>query len=125
MKVLFCLVACLMVWSCKTVKPGNAFCFKGRLKIKAACMNYTIKLIDGDMDTSLIVQKWTNESTGKSYSNVFALASRCSFPADIREGQEFYFALDKTTVQNCAVCMMYYPVPSKQLSINVLRGTCK
>ena len=88
-------------------------------------MNYTIKLLEGNMDTSLIVNTWTNESTGKSYSNVFALGSRCSFPADIQEGQEFYFVVDNTTVQNCAVCMMYYPVPPKQLSVKVLQGPCK
>src|SRR6476469_7531543 len=105
MKVLFSLVVCLLFWSCNTVKPVNTSCFKGRLEIKGACMNYTIKLLEGNMDTSLIVNTWTNESTGKSYSNVFALGSRCSFPADIQEGQEFYFVVDNTTVQNCAVCM--------------------
>jgi len=107
------------------VKHVSTSCFKGKLEIKGACMNYTIKLLQGDLDTSLIVKSWINESTGRSYSNVFALGSRCSFPADIQEGQEFYFVLDTSTVQNCAVCMMYYPVPSKQLSIKVLPGACK
>ena len=88
-------------------------------------MNYTIKLLEGAMDTTLIAKNWTNETNGRSYSNVFALGSRCSFPPDIQEGQEFYFVLDNSTVQNCAVCMIYYPVPSKQLSIKVLPGADK
>jgi hypothetical protein len=125
MKVLTYLVVILMALSCNTVKHVSTSCFIGKLEIKGACMNYTIKLLQGDLDTSLIVKSWINESTGRSYSNVFALGSRCSFPADIQEGQEFYFVLDTSTVQNCAVCMMYYPVPSKQLSIKVLPGACK
>jgi hypothetical protein len=125
MKVLTYLVVILMALSCNTVKHVSTSCCKGKLEIKGACMNYTIKLLQGDLDTSLIVKSWINESTGRSYSNVFALGSRCSFPADIQEGQEFYFVLDTSTVQNCAVCMMYYPVPSKQLSIKVLPGACK
>jgi hypothetical protein len=125
MKVLTYLVVILMALSCNTVKHASTSCFKGKLEIKGACMNYTIMLLLGDLDTSLIVKSWINESTGRSYSNVFALGSRCSFPADIQEGQEFYFVLDTSTVQNCAVCMMYYPVPSKQLSIKVLPGACK
>jgi hypothetical protein len=125
MKIFLSLGVCLMVWSCKTVMPVSASCFKGRLEIKGACMNYTIKLLEGYLDTTLISKSWTNESTAKTYSNVFALGSRCSFPADIQEGQEFYFALDNTSVQNCAVCMMYYPVPPKQLSVKVLQAACK
>jgi hypothetical protein len=125
MKPLILLGLILMAWSCKTVKPDRAPCFKGRLEIKGACMNYTIKLLEGKLDTTLLVKNWTNESTGKSYSNVFKLGSRCSFPEDILEGQEFYFVLDTTTIQNCAVCMVYYPVPEKQLSIKVLPGACK
>lgn len=87
-------------------------------------MNYTISLQD-PIDTSLVVANWTDESTGKSYKNVFALGSRCNFPSDIKEGDEFYFAIDSTTVQNCAVCLIYYPVPPKKLSIKVIPGPCK
>jgi hypothetical protein len=125
MKLFLYLGVYLMIGSCQTIKPISAGCFKGRLEIKGACMNYTIKLLDGDLDSNLIAKNWTNKSTGKMYSNVFGLGSRCTFPADIHEGQEFYFILDSSTVQNCAVCLMYYPVPPKQLSVKVLQGTCK
>lgn len=100
--------------SSKTVK------YKGKLEIKAICMNYTISVIEGDMDPGKIVEDWTDESTKKEYHNVFKLGSPCTFPASIKEGDEFYFTIDTTTVQNCAVCMAYYPVPPKSISIKVL-----
>jgi hypothetical protein len=110
--------------TCKSKSSPSSDCFKGKLEIKAACMNYTIRLIEGNIDTSLIAGNWVNENTGKSYKNVFALGSRCSFPSTIKEGDEFYFTIDSSTVQNCAVCLIYYPVPSKRLSIKVLPEPC-
>ena len=99
-------------------KPANAF--KGRLEVKALCMNYTISVIEGDIDTSLVVPSWTDESTNKTYKNAFALGSRCTFPAEIKEGEEFYFVIDSSASQQCAVCMAYYPTPEKKLPIKVV-----
>lgn len=65
--------------------------YKGRLEIKGICMNYTIKLLEGDMDTSLIAGTWTNEVTGKIHKNVFALGSPCIFPSSVKEEDEFFF----------------------------------
>lgn len=111
--------------TCKVQKPVNpGTCFKGRLEIKAACMNYTIGLLEGNIDTALLATNWTDESTGKSYKNVFALASRCTFPSTIKEGDEFYFRIDSNIVQRCAVCLIYYPVPPKKLAIKVLEKPC-
>lgn len=101
-------------------KSKNDTAYKGRLEIKGMCMNYTIKLLAGNLDTSLIESKWTDENTNKSYTNVFALGSRCSFPASIEQDEEFLFTIDTTTVQNCSVCLAYYPTPSKHLSIKVI-----
>jgi len=111
----------------KSSRSDNADvgCFKGRLEVKGGCMNYTIGMISKNFDTSMVVAKWTDEATGKSYTNVFALKSRCNFPDTIKEGDEFYFKIDSTTVQNCPVCLMYYPVPPKGLSIKVLPGPCQ
>ncbi len=109
--------------TCNKKADGN-ICYKGRLEIKALCMNYTIKLLDGDMNPSLIEKAWSDESTGKAYTNVFALGSPCSFPANISEGDEFYFKIDSSDQQNCAVCLAYYPKPGRQLSIKVLTAAC-
>jgi hypothetical protein len=127
MKILFFLSALLLLTAStcnnkRTMPAGN--CYKGKLEVKAACMNYTIRLLEGNIDTSLIAAGWTDESTGKHYKNVFALASRCNFPATIQEGDEFYFSIDSTTVQHCTVCMAYYPVPPKRLFIKVFDRPC-
>jgi hypothetical protein len=99
-------------------------CYKARLEIKGICSNYTIKLLEGSIDTSKIVAAWTDETTGKSYSNVFGLGSPCSFPSTINAGDEFYFVLN-SAVQNCSVCMAYYPHPARALNIKVISGPCK
>jgi hypothetical protein len=116
--------------SCKHKKKDNAAlmtpgCYKGKLEVKGGCMNYTIGITSPNFDTSMVMANWTDETTGKAYRNVFALNSRCTFPDTIKAGDEFYFKIDSTTVQNCAVCLMYYPVPPKKLSIKVIPGPCQ
>lgn len=102
--------------SAKTDPPR----LKGKLEIKALCMNYTISLLDGQLPDSLLDKSWTDETTGKMYNNVFGLGSPCNFPDSIQEGQEFYFVIDSTSKQDCAVCMAYYPTPAHRLKIKVL-----
>ncbi|HVG41960.1 MAG TPA: hypothetical protein VM888_10160 [Chitinophagaceae bacterium] len=99
-------------------------CYKGRLEVKGICLNYTIKVLDGNIDKSLIVENWKDENTGKVHQNVFALASQCSFPSNLKEGDEFYFTIDNNAVENCAVCKAFYPVPPKRLSIAVTTTGC-
>jgi hypothetical protein len=83
-------------------------------------MNYTIRLLEGNMDTSMIVGNWTDENTKISYNNVFALQNPCAFPATIKQGDDFYFIIDTTEVPPCAVCMAYYPIPGKKLPIKII-----
>ena len=111
----------LVVSSQKTCGSNNLKedCYKGRLEIKGICSNYTIKILQGNIDTAKVAASWTDENTGKVYSNVFALDSPCSFPADIEQGDEFYFRIDTTQEKNCMVCMAYYPTPPKVLRISV------
>jgi len=85
-------------------------------------MNYTIKLLQGDLDKSKYVSEWKDETTGKTHTNVFALGSVCSFPGTIKEGDEFYFKIDSSYVSNCAVCMAFYPKPSKSIAIKIVEN---
>lgn len=101
-------------------KKNTGEVYKGRLEIRAICMNYTIKLVEGNMDTAKILSNWTDESTKKSYSNVFALENPCNFPVTIKQGDEFYFVVDTVYNTPCAVCEAYYPVPGKKLSIKII-----
>ena len=103
---------------CKNKNENSAY--KGKLEVKGMCMNYTIKLLEGKIDTSKFVTEWKNESTGKTHNNVFALGSVCNFPSTINEGDEFYFTIDTTYVSNCAVCLAYYPKPVKSIAIKVV-----
>lgn len=101
----------------KGLKPGY---YRGRLEVKAACMNYTISVVGGDIDPSLVEPSWTDETTGKTYKKAFALGNRCNFPDRIKAGDEFYFRIDSSASKSCMVCMIYYPVPSKKLPITVV-----
>ena len=103
---------------CKNKKESDVY--KGKLEVKGMCMNYTIKLLEGSLDTAKFASEWKNEITGKTHKNVFALGSVCNFPATINEGDEFYFTLDSTYVSNCAVCLAYYPKPAKSIAIKVV-----
>jgi hypothetical protein len=101
-------------------KPENQVKYKGRLEITGICMNYTIKLLKGEIDSSKIVANWIDESTGKSYTDVFGLGNPCNFPATIKQADEFYFYIDSVGKKNCITCLAYYPTPSKKLSIIVV-----
>ena len=103
---------------CKNKSESNVY--RGKLEVKGICMNYTIKLLEGDLDTSKYVSEWKDEVTGKTHHNVFALGSACTFPVAIKEGDEFYFTIDSSYISNCAVCLAYYPKPAKSLAIKVV-----
>lgn len=110
--------------SCKEPKSLPPGCYLGRLEIKGVCMNYTISIQSKNADTSLTLARWTDENTGKTYKNVFGLASRCHFPDSLKAGDEFYFTIDSTSVQNCLVCLAYYPTPARKLFIKVHNAPC-
>lgn len=127
MKIFFAIMISSFLLSGKqgcNKKTLSSNCYKGQLAVKGICMNYTIKVLEGKIDTSLFQEQWKDEHTDQSYTNVFALASRCNFPENINEGDSFYFTIDSTQVQNCMVCMAYYPVPAKHLFIKVV-DRCK
>jgi len=120
---LFSLIPLVFILSVATSKCNNkSSVYKGRLEVKGMCMNYTIKLLQGDLDKSKYVSEWKDETTGKTHTNVFALGSVCSFPGTIKEGDEFYFKIDSSYVSNCAVCMAFYPKPSKSIAIKIVEN---
>jgi hypothetical protein len=123
MKILISLTAIFLLSlpakKCNEKKNDTLF-YKGKLEIKALCMNYTIRLVEGDLDTSKVSANWTDEGTGKSYAKVFGVANPCDFPSTLKQGDEFYFSMDPVKEKNCAVCMAYYPTPPKKLIIKVI-----
>jgi hypothetical protein len=101
--------------------PAN--CYKGRLEIKGICGNYTIKVLEGNA-TDWTVANWTDEETGKAYTQVFRLETPCTFPENIKEGDTFYFTVDTNTQEDCNRCMAFYPTPEKSKAIKVQKGPC-
>ncbi|MET0465096.1 MAG: hypothetical protein ABW007_18165 [Chitinophagaceae bacterium] len=121
---MFLLASGLIVLSASANKCGSkkseGNTYKARLETKALCMNYTLTLLEGNIDTSLINSSWTDESKGKSFANAFGLANPCDFPSTINEGDEFFFTIDTAKDKDCAVCMAYYPTPPRKLTIKVV-----
>ena len=78
MKILLLLSAIFLLTvsadKCNSKKKTEPGVYKAKLETKALCMNYTLRLLEGDLDTSMITASWTDESTGKSHTNVFGLA---------------------------------------------------
>lgn len=103
-----------------TIPSGNPGRCKGKLAVAGICKNYTIVVMEGDIDKKLVEAEWTDEATSKKHINAFRLGNPCEFPATIKEGGEFYFVIDTAANKECIVCMAYYPTPSKTLSIKVI-----
>lgn len=116
---LIILGSALVFMSISTENCHKSNRYRARLEIKGICMNYTISVLD-PIDTSLVEASWTDENTGKTYTNAFALGSKCNFPANLNEGDEFYFSIDTSSNRDCNVCLAYYPVPKKTLLIKVV-----
>tara|TARA_B100001113_G_C21098598_1_gene617676 strand:- start:566 stop:967 length:402 start_codon:yes stop_codon:yes gene_type:complete len=126
------LVACFIIFfSCKKEsvyieKSSDFKCsnypYTGKLVLKGLCLNYTIEFIDPKDNTNLIESIWTdNELSGKSYKNVFRLASICTFPSNIEEGDKFSFDIISDYQDSCINCKAYSPTPDKALFIDVCK----
>jgi hypothetical protein len=68
--------------------------YRGRLEVAGICRNDTIRVLEGNLDTSRIAAAWTNPVTNISYKSVFTPGNACALPATIKEGDEFYFTID-------------------------------
>lgn len=118
--ILLFTLAILLLSNSDCTKNKSAARYKGKLEITGICMNYTIRVTEGNIDPALIVDNWTDETTSKSYDKVFRLGNPCDFPATLKQGDEFYFIIESAKGKDCAVCMAYYPTPPKALSIKVV-----
>lgn len=114
------LLAMGLLSSCKREELPKTTCLKGRLAVKGICMNYVIEVVEGQVDSSQVEMLWKNPMSGKKYTQAFALKSICSFPENIKEGDEFYFSISPLPEDKmCAQCKAYSPVPAKGLSIEI------
>ena len=82
--------------------------------VKELCSHYVVEVIEGTVDTSLVENNWRDEKRQKTFDKVFTVGNKCTFPSDLKEGDEFVFTIDSNPpAQNCMVCMAFYPTPGK------------
>ena len=119
MKYFFTLFILLNISCNKADQPVVEY-YKGKLVLQGICMNYVIQIIEGSVNPMLYEQSWVNPSTNTTYQNVFGLGSICTFPSNIKEGDEFYFTIPQNpVVQTCAQCKAYSPMPAKAINIAI------
>lgn len=111
----------LCISACKQeIRGPITGCLKGKIVSFGYCSNITVELTEGNLDSNLYVKEWINPANNTVYKNVFRLMNVCSFPSNIREGEEFSFkVMTDPSDGPCAVCQAFYPTPSKGLYIEI------
>ena len=94
--------------------------FRGKLVIKEQCSHYVVQVLSARIDSSLVTNEWRDEKRNLTFSNVFSVSNRCSFPSTLEEGATFDFTLvANPQTEDCVVCLAYYPTPPKRNAIRV------
>lgn len=114
---------CTLLCACNSNHSmGGKTKYKARFEVAGICSNYTFSVVEGNIDTSLVVANWTDPQTDKTYKNAFGVKNPCILPADLKQGDTFYFVIDENPPKNeCIVCMAYYPTPEKSLDIKIVK----
>ena len=99
------------------IQPGE--CLKGVLVKKGICGQRVVKVLSEDKNGIRLASSWKDESSGKTFTDVFAVENSCSFPSSISEGGEFTFKLSSVKDNGCVTCQAYTPVPAEKNSILV------
>ncbi|HYF29736.1 MAG TPA: hypothetical protein VD993_01310 [Chitinophagaceae bacterium] len=110
-------------YQCNNKTGSGKGVLKGKLVIKEICAHYVVQVIEGTVDTSMVVNGWKDEKRNTTYDKVFTISNRCSFPAnDLKEGDEFEFSFDSNPPpEDCLVCMAFYPTPEKRNAVKITK----
>jgi len=99
---------------------SDSTCYKGKLVLVGLCGNAVVQVLDDRMPASIYEATWKNESTGITYQKVMGNANFCSFPANLKENEEFYFRVDSPkAIDDCARCKAISPSPEKRQFIQI------
>ena len=100
---------------------SDSTCYKGRLVLVGLCGNAVVQVLDDRMPPSFYEATWKDESTGITYSKVMGNANFCTFPADLKENEEFYFRIDPpaTSPPDCVNCKAISPTPQTRQYIQI------
>ena len=80
---------------------SDSTCYKGKLVLVGICGNAVVQVLDERMPPSYYEENWKDESTGITYQKVMGNANFCSFPANLKENEEFYFRVKRFCVCIC------------------------
>lgn len=100
-------------------KTSGSGCFKGILVKKGICGQYVIKVLTEDKQGLNFAATWTDESSAKTFTNVFTAENFCSFPSSASEGDEISFKVTTVKENACIVCQAFTPVPAEKNSVIV------
>ncbi|MFN5376237.1 MAG: hypothetical protein ACK492_07760 [Chitinophagaceae bacterium] len=105
----------------------DSACYKGKLMLVGLCGNAVVQVLDDRMNPSFYEKTWKDESTGIVYQNVMGNANYCSFPGNLKEGQEFYFRIDPPTSlpPDCVNCKALSPTPQTRQYIQICSSANK
>ncbi|HVU56702.1 MAG TPA: hypothetical protein VHD83_16685 [Puia sp.] len=111
--LLTALVACHPT---KVTVPGA---LTGRLVLAGPCGQYTVQVLAGNIDSSLIVKSWTDSYIDSVYTNVFGVSNFCHFgDYGLHVGDNFTFDIDPNpTDKGCYICMLWYPQPPPTIAV--------
>src|SRR5918998_1611997 len=94
-------------------------CLTGVLVKAGICGQRVIKVTSHNKGGLAYAAIWQDQSSGKTYENVFTVANSCTFPTTIKEGEQINFKLTTNTANDCAQCMAITPVPAEKNNIIV------
>lgn len=120
MKV-FTIVLLLSLWSKSCEKLQQNTLVKGKV-VHRSCATIAVQVLD-EKHFDLGQDKWQQSEGQPVYNNVFSVANQCSFPSEIKVGQEFSFmtVIKDTTMEDCILCEMWDNPPAKKQIIKVLQ----
>jgi len=103
---------------------SDSTCYKGKLVLVGICGNAVVQVLDERMPPSYYEANWKDESTGITYPKVMGNANFCSFPANLRENEEFYFKIDPPAIlpPDCVTCKALSPTPQTRQYIQICYG---
>ena len=99
---------------------SDSTCYKGKLVLVGICGNAVVQVLDERMPSSYYEANWKDESTGITYQKVIGNANFCSFPANVKENEEFYFRVNPPEgIDDCPRCKAISPSPEKRQFIQI------
>jgi hypothetical protein len=100
---------------------SDSTCYKGKLVLVGICGNAVVQVLDDRMPPSFYEATWKDESTGITYQKVMGNANYCTFPANLKENEEFYFRVNppSTLPSDCVNCKALSPTPQTRQYIQI------